>query len=141
MNIYAESSAVAAWLLKEQRGPEIGSILTAATHVVTSDLTIIECDRAILRANAEGRMTSTVTTSVSSDLTSAAAKWDVLALLPAIVARARQPFPLEPIRSLDALHVSWALHMRVAIPELAMLSLDDRVRRVSEAVGLPLLPA
>lgn len=131
---------MAAWLLREARGPEVGSILAVAIYVVTSDLTIIECDRAIARANAEGRMTATAARAVSSDLDSATAKWDVLALLPSIVDRARRPFPFEPIRSLDALHVSWALHARAAIPDLAMLSLDTRVRRIADSAGISVLP-
>jgi len=140
MNLYAESSAVAAWLLLEPRGPDVGEMLAAAGHTISSDLTIVECDRAIHRASAIGRMSVTDAKTASSDLDSAVAKWDVLGLLPAIVERARRPFPFEPIRSLDALHISWTLHVRAAIPDLAVLSLDDRVRRVAESVGFAVLP-
>jgi len=140
MNIYAESSAVAAWLLREPQGTDIYAILVAATHVVSSDLTLVECDRAIHRGAATRRVSSAAAKSASSDLTAAAAKWDVINLLPAIVERARRPFPSEPIRTLDALHVAWALHARAAIPDLAILSLDDRIRRVAQSVGIASLP-
>jgi hypothetical protein len=141
MNLYAESSAVASWLFREPRGMETERILAAATHVVTSDITIVEFDRALYCGIASGRITQAAATTMRSQFDATAAAWDILTLLPSIVDRARQPFPHEPIRTLDALHVSWALHTRVAIPDLAMLSLDDRVRRVSEAVGFALLPA
>ena len=141
MNIYAESSAVAAWLLREPQGSDIYAILVAATHVVSSDLTLVECDRAIQRGTATRRMSPAAAKSASSDLTATAAKWDIVNLLPSIVERARQPFPSEPIRTLDALHVAWALHARAAIPDLAILSLDDRIRRVAESVGFALLPS
>jgi predicted nucleic acid-binding protein len=141
MNIYAESSAVAAWLLREQQANDIYAILVAATHVVTSDLTVVECDRAIHRGAAIGRISPAAAKMASSDLTAAAAKWDVINLLPSIVERARQPFPNEPIRTLDALHVAWALHARAAIPDLSILTLDDRIRRVAQSVGVAVLPA
>jgi predicted nucleic acid-binding protein len=141
MNIYAESSAVAAWLLREQQGTGIYAILVAATHVVASDLTVVECDRAIHRGAAIGRIGPAAAKTASSDLTAAAAKWDVINLLPSIVERARQTFPNEPIRTLDALHVAWALHARAAIPDLSILTLDDRIRRVAQSVGLAVLPA
>lgn len=140
MNIYAESSAVAAWLLREQRGTDVYAILVAATYVVSSELTLVECDRAIHRGAANQKIDAATAKSASSDLAAAAAKWDVVSLLPSIVERARQPFPHEPIRSLDALHVSWALHVRAAVPDLAILSLDDRIRRVATSVGLVSLP-
>ena len=50
MNLYAESSAVLAWLLGEDAGAEVKEILTRAETVVASDLTVIECDRVLIRA-------------------------------------------------------------------------------------------
>jgi hypothetical protein len=140
LHLYAESSAVAAWLFREPRGPEVERDIAAASHVVTSDLTLVEFDRALFRAIASGRVDPAGAAAIRSRFDSSAASWDVLNLLPSIVERARQPFPYEPIRSLDALHVSWALHVRAAIPDLAILSLDDRIRRVAASVGLASLP-
>jgi PIN domain nuclease of toxin-antitoxin system len=50
VNLYAESSAVLAWLLLEREGSRVDRLLTAAESVISSDLTLIECDRALLRA-------------------------------------------------------------------------------------------
>ena len=44
MNVYAESSAVLAWLLGESDGEDARDQLSAARLVLTSDLTLIECD-------------------------------------------------------------------------------------------------
>ena len=66
---------------------------------------------------------------------------DFVRLSPQIVERARQPFPGEPIHTLDALHVASALYMRAVLPDLAVLSFDDRIRRVARGLGLPLLPS
>jgi predicted nucleic acid-binding protein len=57
-----------------------------------------------------------------------------------IVDRARQPFPAEPIRTLDAMHLASALAARSGVAGVELLSLDDRVRRVGEQLGFRLQP-
>jgi predicted nucleic acid-binding protein len=56
------------------------------------------------------------------------------------VERARQPFPGEPIRTLDAIHLASALLARTALVGLALLSLDDRVRKAGKKLGLDIIP-
>jgi hypothetical protein len=57
-----------------------------------------------------------------------------------IVERARQPFPGEPIRTLDAIHLASVLVARSAVAGLALLSLDDRIRRTARRLGLRVRP-
>ena len=57
MNLYAESSAVLAWLLDESSAADVRRSLASAEIIVASDLTLIECDRVILRAAALGELT------------------------------------------------------------------------------------
>lgn len=140
MIVYAESSAVLAWLFREAAGLRVESILANADYVFASDLTLVECDRAAQREAASGRITEATARQVAADLASYATAWETMRLLPAIIERARQRFPHEPIRSLDALHVASALHARTAHADLAFLSLDERVRRVSTALGFDVLP-
>ncbi len=52
----------------------------------------------------------------------------VLTLEAEIVRRARRPFPEEPIRTLDAIHLAAALRARSLVPGTRLLSLDGRVR-------------
>jgi predicted nucleic acid-binding protein len=139
--LYAESSAVLAWLLLEPAGSCVETLLAAAERIVASDLTLLECDRAIHRAVAMGRVSQAAANQLALDLATTTAAWQIVQLLPAIVERARQRFPQEPIRSLDALHVSSALHAKLGSPDIQLLSLDSRVRRVAESVGLQLVPA
>ncbi|HSC19388.1 MAG TPA: type II toxin-antitoxin system VapC family toxin [Rhizomicrobium sp.] len=141
MILYAESSAVLAWLLRQAAGQQVEGILASASDVLTSDLTLIECQRAFHREAALGRMSEESARQVEARFAGARLTWRVLRLLAPVVERAKQRFPYEPIRSLDALHVASALHAKNAAPDLAMLSLDHRVRRVAESVGLALLPA
>jgi hypothetical protein len=48
VNLYAESSAVLAWLLDEPTAPSIRQALTGAELVLAPDLTIPECQQALI---------------------------------------------------------------------------------------------
>lgn len=140
MTLYAESSAVLAWLLDEPDGPVARERLAKAEIVVASDLTLIECDRVLIRAAALGELTEAEAADRRGHLTTAAASWHVLRIGGEIVDRARQPFPGEPIRTLDAVHLASALVARSVAPGLELLSLDERIRTAARMLGLPLQP-
>jgi predicted nucleic acid-binding protein len=138
--LYAESSAVLGWLLDESSAADVRRSLAAAEIIVASDLTLIECDRVIFRAAALGELTEAEAADRRAHLTAAASHWQVLRIAPEIVERARQPFPGEPIRTLDAIHLASALVARTAIAGLTLLSLDDRVRKAGKKLGLDVIP-
>jgi predicted nucleic acid-binding protein len=140
-SLYAESSAVLPWLFGEPAGEGVRTLLSAAELVVASDLTLVECHRTIHRAAAAGRIREAQAADRKSRLTIAAASWHILRLDPAVIERACRPFPGEPIRTLDALHVASALMARAAVPDLALLSLDERVRATGRGLGFAVLPA
>jgi uncharacterized protein with PIN domain len=106
VNLYAESSAVLAWLLDEAAAGEVRRYLAAAEIIVGSDLTLIECDRVLFRAVTMNELTEAEAADRRAHLVAAAAHWQVLRIAPEIVERARQPFPGEPIRTLDAIHLA-----------------------------------
>ena len=141
MNVYAESSAVVAWLLGEPGSEAVRDQLAASEIVLSSDLTLVECDRVLTRAHSSGRISEAAAADRRGRLVRAAEHWAVLTLAEEIVRRARQPFPLEPIRTLDALHLAAALQARALVPETRLLSLDDRVRDSGRELGFELLPA
>ena len=140
MSLYAESSAVLAWLLGEEAGPRVRRLLAAADLVVASDLTIIECDRVLIRAAALGELTEAEAAGRRARLSAAASHWHLLRIHPDVVDRARQPFFGEPVRTLDAIHLASALTARSAVAALELLSLDERIRKSGALLGLPLLP-
>lgn len=140
MNLYAESSGVLAWLLDEDPSGTIRQLLAAAEAVVACDLTLIECDRVLLRAAALGELTEADAADRRAYLAAAAAHWHVLRIGPEIVERARKPFPGDPIRTLDAIHLASALVARSTIPGLELLSLDDRIRKTARRLGLRVRP-
>ncbi len=140
MKIYAESSAILAWLLGEPDGAGVREILSGAGIILSSDLTLVECDRVLIRAAGSGAVTEATAADRHAVLNSAAAHWHVLHLDQEIVERARRPFPGEPVRALDAIHLSAALVARAAVPGLRLLSLDRRIRRCGKSLGFDLLP-
>ena len=140
MSVYAESSAILAWLLDEAFGADVRRLLTSADAIVSSDLTLIECDRVLMRAAVVGELTEAEAADRRAHLMTAASHWHVLRIGPEIVDRARQPFPGEPIRTLDAIHLASALVARGTLPGLELLSLDERIRRAARPLGLGVRP-
>lgn len=140
MKIYAESSAVLAWLLGERDGPRAREVLAKAELVIASDLTILESDRVLVRAVALGEIEEAAAADRRARLNEAAAHWHVLRLSPEIIDRARRPLPAEPIRTLDALHLASALAARSSVVGVELLSLDQRIRRCGELLGFRLQP-
>jgi predicted nucleic acid-binding protein len=140
VSLYVESSAVLAWLLDEEAGAFVRKTLSETEIVLASDLTLIECDRVLHRAAALGELTEAEVADRRAHLATAAAHWHVLRIGSEVVDRARQPFPGDPIRTLDAIHLASALVARSAVARLELLSLDDRIRGAGKKLGLTLLP-
>ncbi len=140
MNLYAESSAVLTWLLGEDRGGEVQRGIAAADLVLTSELTLIECDRVLVRVAALAERSDAEVARRRALFAAAADHWVVLGIDSEVVARSRQPFPREPIRTLDAIHLSTALLARNLATEMHLLSLDERIRGNGVALGFDIAP-
>lgn len=128
------------WLLDEVRAPEIRTRLGDAELVLTSGLTLIECERVLIRAVATRLLSEPGAAVRFEALARTADHWVVFDVDAEIMARARRPFPAEPIRTLDAIHLATAVLARSLVPDLSVLSLDERVRRSAEQMGFRVLP-
>lgn len=140
MILYAESSAVLAWLLGEESGEAVADAMVAADGVVASDLTLVECERVLIRAWSTGLLTEAEGADHRSVLARAASHWTLLRIDQQVIERALRPFPVEPVRTLDALHLASALLARASAPGLRVLTLDQRVRENAERLGLAVVP-
>jgi len=129
------------WLLGEPPSTRVREILGAAELVVASDLTLIECDRVLIRATTMAALTESAAADCRAWLRRASDHWTILSLDAEIVERGRRPFPGEPIRTLDAIHLATALAARAMIPGLALLSLDERIRATGRELGFGVLPS
>ncbi len=129
-----------AWLLAEETAADVQAALRQADQVVASDLTLVECDRALIRGHAVGALSEWETTRRRALLETSSLHWTLLKVDGDVFERARRRFPEEPVRTLDALHLASALIARSLLPDLALLSLDRRVRDNGAALGFALLP-
>jgi len=137
--LYAESSAVLAWLLGQAAEKLIAGEFAASVGVVASQLTLVECERALHRSVPQA-LTAREAAELRSRLVSRVQEWTVLSLSTAIVRGAKRRFPVEPIRTLGAIHLSSALSARNESPDTVLLSLDRRVRANGVALGFQVVP-
>lgn len=136
MIVYAESSAVLRWLLGGSRDAAIRACLGRAERVVTSRLTIAEVRRVLVRAVTAGTLDAAQSTRARAAFTAELPAWDIAAVTEDVWLRAEQRFPVEPVRTLDALHLATALHLGEVVGGLQVLSVDDRVLANWRALGM-----
>jgi predicted nucleic acid-binding protein len=141
MTIYAETSAVLRWLFGEKGAADIVGHLRAADKVVTSRLTWIETHRVVRRAEREQRIGEAGVAEILAAFSRAAAHWALLELTRDVAERAAEAFPVEPVRTLDAIHLASALFLRRSLSDLALLSTDERIRGNGARLGFQILPA
>jgi predicted nucleic acid-binding protein len=138
--LYAESSAVLRWLLGAGDAERIERALVRADVVVTSDLTTAEVGRALQRLTATGQIDPGAGARAWAAYAAAMVHWRMFGVTDQVLHRARQPFPSEPIRTLDAVHLSTATLYGLEVEPPALLSTDRGVRANAEALGLTVLP-
>lgn len=126
--------------LEQDYGELIAERLAQAELIISSDLTLIECDRVLLRAVTLNELEESDAAHRQARFNAVAARWTLLSLDEEIVERARRRFPAEPIRAVDAIHLASAVVARKAVPDLAVLTLDRRVRTAADVFGFSLLP-
>ena len=103
-------------------------------------LTLIENHRAVRRAVVLNDLIETAAAEVRATLTQAAARWAILEISPEVASRAEQAFPAEPVRTLDAIHLASALLLRHSVPDLVVVSTDERIRANASQLGLEIFP-
>ena len=130
---YIESSALVAALLERDAGAR--SAVRSKGHRVTSALTLAETARAILRARVTGRLTAEQEHAAVQALRRFERRCYVVAVTDAVLARVRRPFAIEPIRTLDAVHLATAELLAETPALTTIVTRDGRVRENAEALG------
>lgn len=125
--LYAETSAVLSWLFGEERRLPAASVLDSADRLVTSVLTLLEASRGVLRAETERKVTAAEASRLRGLLERSASGWDLMEITADIRARASEAFPVEPVRTLDAVHLATMLNFARVFPDMAVLSFDVRI--------------
>ncbi len=140
MEAYAESSAVLRWLLGAEAADEIGRALGGAKRVITSAITSAEVGRTLRRLVATQELGPDARDQAWVRYSAAVAHWNLHAVTDDVLARTVESFPVEPIRTLDAIHLATAAHYAATVAPLTVISVDDRVCRNATGLGLAVLP-
>jgi len=130
---YIESSALLAAIL-ENDAPALKE-LGAGGPVVTSALTFTEASRALIRGRVAGRLTSDDERLALKALDTFERRCSIVSVTVAVLTRAGRPFPVEPIRSLDAIHLATAEILGEPPQLVTIVTRDIRIRENAEALG------
>lgn len=98
-------------------------------------MTIVETARAIHRARTAARLTGDQERVAVRALRRFERRCYLVAVTDAVLARVRRPFPIEPIRTLDAVHLATTELLGEPPPLIVMVTRDVRVRENAEALG------
>jgi len=135
---YIESSAVVAALL--ERDARARRAIRAGGRRVTSALTFAEAARALVRARVAGRLTEEREQAARRALERLERRCTVVAVSDAVLGRVGRTYPVEPVRTLDAVHLATAEIVAPLPQALTLVTLDDRVRSNARALGYVVEP-
>jgi predicted nucleic acid-binding protein len=131
---YVETSVVVAALLE---GDTAARRLLLGGRAVTSALTIAEALRVTMRARAAGRLSADDERAVVAALHEAERGWAIVAVTDAVLARVGSRFPVEPVRTLDAIHLATAGILGLPPQLVTVVTRDRRVSENARALGHP----
>jgi predicted nucleic acid-binding protein len=134
--LYAETSAVLSWLFGEPTSAEARKRINEAETITTSVLTLLEVERALIRAERQDLLSAGECQRLRGLFARASRSWMLMELSEEVRTGAGRVFPVEPVRTLDALHLATALLWTQAFPDLRMLTFDQRIDANSRALGI-----
>ena len=102
---------------------------------VTSALTLAEAARAIVRARVAGRLSVAQEKAAVRGLRTFERRCFIVDINSAVLARVGRPFPVEPVPTLDAVHLATAELLDEPPQLVTILTRDARVRDNARALG------
>jgi PIN domain-containing protein len=124
------------WLLGESRADEVISLVNNAKTVVTSVLTLLEAERGLIRVEGQKILTAAECQKLRGLIARTKNAWVLMELSQEVRNLAGRRFPVEPLRTLDAIHLATALVFLKAYSDLQMLSYDRRILDNLRPLGL-----
>lgn len=129
---YIETSALLAALLEQDAAARNA---LRGKRRITSALTFTETTRALVRARVAQRLTPAEERAGLRWLQAFRRRCDVVTITDAVLARAGRPFPVEPIRTLDAVHLATAELLGEPPQLITIVTRDSRVIDNARAMG------
>ena len=125
-------------LLEHDSAARNALAVTGVGRRITSALTFAEASRAIVRARVAGRLSRADERASLRWLRTFKRRCDLIAVTDTVLARAGRPFPVEPIRTLDAVHLATAELLGEPPQLITVLTRDARVIDNARALGYAL---
>ena len=130
---YIETSALVAALLDEDATTK--QAVRGEGKRIASALTFVESARALIQARVAGRISPGDERALLRRLRRFEHRCEIVAISDTILARAARPFAVEPLRTLDAIHLA-TLDESGETPQLVtIVTRDRRIRENAIAMG------
>lgn len=130
---YIETSALLAARLEDD--PVASEAVRGEGRRFLSALTIAEAARRLIRAGVVGQLSHLQVRAALLWVRRFSQRCHVVDITPAILARARRPFPIEPLRTLDAIHVATIESIEEDPSSVAVVTRDRRIADNARAMG------
>lgn len=134
--LYLETSALLAALLEGDQSAL--RALRGAARLATSALTFAEAARTLARRRASRDLTDEMAATLMRDLKVLERRCAVVAVSGPVLAQVGARFPVEPVRTLDAIHLVSAQMLGLPPDEVVLLTRDRRVRANAAALAFGL---
>lgn len=133
---YIETSALLSALL-EQNGAAQRAV-SGKGRRITSALTFAEATGGLVHARQDGRLDAEEERAALRWLRTFRRSCDVMSVTESILVRAGRPYPIEPIRTHDAIHLATVGEIGEAPQLITVVTRDDRVGSNAKALGHPI---
>jgi predicted nucleic acid-binding protein len=130
---YVETSGLLAALLEGDAAAR--RFLRQPGTLVSSALTFAEARRGIVRARRADRLTAGQERAALAAITRFRGRCAVMPITEEILTRVGKPFPVEPVRTLDAIHLATAEALADEPQYLTLLTRDERIRANADVLG------
>src|SRR5262245_4636622 len=129
MTVYLETTAALRDVLDGGGAEQIRRSLRDAELVITSRLTLAEVARVLARLQRQDPIRSAAIAPREASFLRDVDLWAVYPVDEAIWTRSGRAFPVEPVRTLDAIHLATIEAIAGPFSPLTVLSTDERIRQ------------
>ncbi len=133
---YVETSELRAAVLEQDDAAR--EALRGDAIYFTSGLTVAKAQRALIRARTTSRLSARDEQVAAKAIRAFLRRCHVVGLAAEILERAGESFPVEPIRTADALHLATLEYLEIPPHVVTVISRDERVRANAHALGYAL---
>jgi predicted nucleic acid-binding protein len=140
LRLYLETSAALRDILEGEGGVQVRALLRRAELVVTSRLTLAEVGRVLARMRLADPELAARVAAREAEFLRDSELWAIHPVDEPIWDRCARPFPVEPVRTMDAVHLATIETLLGPLGPLTVVSTDDRVRSNAAAMRLRLAP-